>query len=113
MPLHLKLDIFQDRIFVLTPKGDVIDLPTQATPIDFAYHIHTEIGNKCVNAKVNNKIVPLNHQLRNGDVIEIITNKNRKKPNIEWLNFVKTQSAKYKIKTAINKRDLFQDRTPN
>jgi GTP pyrophosphokinase len=107
---NLKLDIFQNRIFVLTPKGDIIDLPANATPIDFAYHIHSEVGNKCVNAKVNNKIAPLSYKLNNGDLIEIITNKNRKKPNIEWLNFVKTQSAKYKIKAAINKKDLFNDR---
>lgn len=93
----LTSDIFEDRIFVLTPKGDVFDLPTHATPIDFAYLIHTEVGNKCVGAKVNGKIVALASELQDGQVVEILTRKNAK-PNRFWLSFVKTNSAAQKIK---------------
>ncbi|MBI2609821.1 bifunctional (p)ppGpp synthetase/guanosine-3',5'-bis(diphosphate) 3'-pyrophosphohydrolase [Candidatus Giovannonibacteria bacterium] len=89
----LKIDFFRDRIFVLTPKGDVIDLPQGATPLDFAYHIHSEIGNKASGAKVNEKLVSLSRELNSGDVIEIMTQKN-KKPSIEWLSMVKTSMAK-------------------
>lgn len=99
----LKLDIFQNQIFILTPKGDVIELPEHSTPIDFAYHIHTEIGNKCTNAKINGRIASLDSTLKNGDIVEIITDKNRKQPNIDWLKIVKTHTAKGKIKTALNK----------
>lgn len=95
----LQIDVFQDRIFVFTPKGDVIDLPVDSTPVDFAYHIHTEVGNTCTAAKVNDKMVPLSYRLQSGDLIEIITNKNRKGPNADWGKFVKTQSARAKIKT--------------
>lgn len=100
---ELKIDFLQTRIFVFTPKGDVIDLPEQATPVDFAYHIHTDIGNKCIAARVNDKMVSLDTPLRNGDVVEIITDKNRKGPNPEWLEFVKTHSARNHIKTAEKK----------
>ncbi len=95
----LKVDIFHNRIFVLTPKGDVIDLPEEATPIDFAYHVHTWIGDHCAGAKVNGQISSLQSQLKNGDVVEIITDKNRKGPNLDWLQFAKTADAKSKIKT--------------
>lgn len=97
---ELKIDFLQTRIFVFTPKGDVIDLPENATPVDFAYHIHTDIGNKCIAARVNDKMVSLDAALRNGDVVEIITDKHRKGPNPEWLEFVKTHSARTHIKTA-------------
>ncbi len=96
----LKIDIFQDRIFVFTPEGDVIDLPEGGTPIDFAYNIHTDVGNQCTGAKVNEKITPLDAELKSGDVVEIITNKNRKGPNPDWLNFVKSHHARSKIKAA-------------
>ena len=95
---ELKFDIFSDRIFIFTPKGDVIDLPTEATPVDFAYHVHTEIGNKCVSAIINEKMEPLNTKLKNGDLAEIIIDKNRKGPNIDWLKFVKTSTAKEHIR---------------
>ncbi len=95
----MKVDFLQTRIFVFTPKGDVIDLPEGATPVDFAYHIHTEIGSKCSAATVNDKIVKLDTSLNNGDVVEIIIDKNRKGPNQDWLSFVKTHTAKYHIKT--------------
>lgn len=97
--LHaLKLDVFQNRIFVFTPKGDVIDLPEQATPIDFAYHIHTDIGNRCVGARVNEKMSSLETKLVSGDLVEIIVDKNRKGPSEDWLEFVKTNVAKSHIK---------------
>lgn len=95
-----KLEIFQDRIFVFTPKGDVIDLPQGATPIDFAYAVHTDIGTQCTGAIVNGKIVTLDTALKNGDVTEIIREKNRKTPNRSWLKFAKTNRAKSKIKQA-------------
>ena len=94
----LKLDVFHDRIFVYTPKGDVIDLPEESTPIDFAYSIHTDIGNKCSSAKVNDTIHSLDQPLKSGDIVEIITDKNRKGPNPDWLKFAKTRHAKSKIR---------------
>lgn len=94
----IKIDFLQTRIFVFTPKGDVIDLPEAATPVDFAYHIHSDIGNKCAGAVVNEKLVSLDTPLQNGDVVEIITDKNRKGPNPDWLKFVKTNTAKAHIK---------------
>lgn len=93
----LKIDFFRDRIFALTPKGDVIDLPESATPIDFAYSIHSEIGDKANGAKVNGKMVSLSRKLSSGDIVEILIQKNRK-PSLEWLNFVKTQNAKNRIR---------------
>ena len=95
---QVKLNVFQDRIFVFTPKGDVYDLPSGATPVDFAYAVHTDIGNKCAAAMVNGKIQELNHELKNGDMVEIIVEKNRKGPNYDWLKFVKTRKARDRIK---------------
>jgi len=94
----IKVDFLQTRIFVFTPKGDVIDLPEGATPVDFAYHIHSEIGNKCTGALVNDKMVSLDTQLKNGDVVEIIIDKNRKAPGQDWLQFVKTHTARTHIR---------------
>jgi len=96
----LKVDFFKDRIFVITPKNEVIDLPLGATPIDFAYRIHSEIGDGCIGAKVNHKIVSLNYELRSGDLVEIMTQKG-KKPSESWLEFVKTSLAQDHIKTAL------------
>lgn len=93
----LKVDLFQDEVYVFTPQGDVIDLPMGATPVDFAYMIHTEVGNHCSGAKVNGKLVPLNSQLGNGDTVEIITDKKRK-PSRDWLKFVQTAKARTRIK---------------
>jgi GTP pyrophosphokinase len=98
----LKIDFFKDRIFVITPKGDVLDLPEGSTPVDFAYHIHTDIGNQCAGAKVNGKIVPLDYRLSSGDIVEILTQKN-KMPSEQWLEFVKTSFARNKIKEALKK----------
>jgi GTP pyrophosphokinase len=96
----LKIDFLKDRIFAITPKGEVIDLPVGATPVDFAYQIHTQIGNSCSGAKVNGKITPLDYQLKSGDIVEIITQKG-KKPSESWLEFVKTSMARSHIKNAL------------
>ena len=97
----VKTDFFGARIFVFTPKGDVKDLPLGATPIDFAYTIHTTLGDKAMGAKVNSKMVPLDFQLKNGDVVEIQVSKDKnKKPNRDWLNFCVTSMAKREIKKA-------------
>ncbi|MBU2068444.1 TGS domain-containing protein, partial [Patescibacteria group bacterium] len=93
----LKIDFLKDRIFVFTPNGDIIDLPEGATPIDFAYEIHSDIGDQCTGAKVDGKMTALSESLQNGQVIEIITQKN-KKPSRDWLKFVKTNQAKSRIK---------------
>ncbi len=98
----LKIDFFQNRIFVFTPNGDVIDLPENATPVDFAYHIHTDIGNKCNGALVNEQMVSLDTALRSGDVVEVIVDKNRKGPSRDWLKFVKTHVAKSRIRQYLN-----------
>ncbi len=100
----VKTDFLKERIFVLTPKNDVIDLPRGATPVDFAYKIHSEIGNTCVGAKVNGKVVPLDYQLNSGDIVEIITQK-RKKPSEKWLRFVKTDLARKHIQRALKEKD--------
>ncbi len=96
----LKVDFFKDRIFVITPDNDVIDLPKGATPVDFAYRIHSDIGDQCVGAKVNEKIVPLDQELHSADVVEIIIHKG-KKPTEDWLRFVKTEQARQHIKSAM------------
>jgi (p)ppGpp synthase/HD superfamily hydrolase len=96
----LKIDFFKDRIFVLTPKGDVIDLPEGATALDFAYSIHSEIGDRASGAKANGRLIPFSRELRSGEIIEIMTQKN-KKPSPEWLHFVKTGLAKNKIRQAL------------
>ncbi|MBI1961605.1 MAG: bifunctional (p)ppGpp synthetase/guanosine-3',5'-bis(diphosphate) 3'-pyrophosphohydrolase [Parcubacteria group bacterium] len=95
----LKIDVFQDRIFVFTPKGDVIDLPENSTPVDFAYHIHTAIGDKASGARINNQMAALSTPLKSGDMVEIVIEKNRRGPNRDWLKFVKTRAARDKIKT--------------
>lgn len=98
----LKLDFFSDRIFVLTPKSDVIDLPEGATPLDFAFKIHSKIGSKCAMAKANQRIVPLDYKLQNGEVVEIITRDNVR-VNPKWMDIVKTSEARGKIKNALKK----------
>jgi GTP pyrophosphokinase len=103
---ELKIDVFQDRIFVFTPKGDVIDLPENSTPIDFAYHVHTEVGDKCVGAIINDQMSTLNAKLNSGDVVRILTDKNRKGPSPDWIKFAKTNMARHKIKSHIKQKEL-------
>lgn len=98
----LKIDFFKNRIFVLSPKGDVFDLPEGATPVDFAYHVHTDVGNSAVGAKVNGKMVPLSYPLKNGQVVEILTQKN-KKPSQDWLKFTKSAVARKRIASFLKK----------
>ena len=98
-----KVDMFSDEVFVFTPKGVVINLPYESTPIDFAYKIHTDIGHRCVGAKVNGKIVPLDYHLKTGEIVEILTSSIPKGPNIAWLNMTKSNQAKSKIKAWFKK----------
>lgn len=94
----LKIDFFKNHIFAFTPLGEIIDLPEESTPIDFAYHVHSEIGNRAVGAKADGRMVPLDYKIRNGEVIEIITSRDFKKPSQDWLRFVKTSLAKSHIR---------------
>src|SRR5438105_1867713 len=94
----VKVDLFQDEVFVFTPKGDVLNLPAGSTPVDFAYRIHTEVGHRCIGAKVNGRMVPLEYELKNGEIVEILTSKGPHGPSRDWLNFVKSASAKERIR---------------
>jgi guanosine-3',5'-bis(diphosphate) 3'-pyrophosphohydrolase len=100
----VKMDIFQDQVFVFTPRGEVKDLPAKSTPIDFAYRIHTDVGHRCIGAKVNGRLVPLDYQLQNGDIVEIITAKGEHGPSRDWLNIVQTAHAKEKIRQWFKQR---------
>jgi len=100
----IKIDFFKNRIFVLTPKGDVFDLPEGATPIDFAYYVHTDIGNTATGAKINGKMAAFDYQLKNGDVVEILTQKN-KNPSPDWLRFVKSPQAKKRVASFLKKKE--------
>jgi GTP diphosphokinase / guanosine-3',5'-bis(diphosphate) 3'-diphosphatase len=101
---NLKIDLYPDEVYCFTPKGEVITLPRDATPVDFAYAIHTEIGHRCVAAKVNSRIVPLRHKLRNGEIVEVVATKDAS-PSRDWLSFVKTTRARGKIKHWINQKE--------
>lgn len=109
----VKTDIFRDQVFVFTPKGEIKDLPMGSTPLDFAYRIHTDLGHRCIGAKVNGRLVPLNYQLNNGDVVEILTSKSSKGPSRDWMNinlgYVRTTHAKEKIRQWFKR----QERTEN
>lgn len=101
----IKLDIFQDQVFVFTPRGDVKDLPAGATPLDFAYRIHTDVGHRTIGAKVNNRLVPLDYRLKNGDIVEIVTTKGEHGPSRDWLAIVRTSQAREKIRQWFKKKD--------
>ena len=94
----LKIDFFTDTVFVFTPKGDVVELPAGSVPVDFAYRVHTQVGHRCVGAKANNRIVPLDYKLKNGDIVDILTSKSTAGPSRDWLNFVKTSQAKNRVR---------------
>ncbi|ACL21626.1 (p)ppGpp synthetase I SpoT/RelA [Desulfitobacterium sp. LBE] len=94
----LKIDLFADTVFVFTPKGDVVELPAGSCPVDFAYRVHTDVGHRCVGAKINSRIVPLETKLANGDIVEILTSKQSNGPSRDWLSFVKTSQAKNRIR---------------
>ena len=102
---HLKMDFFNDRIFIFTPLGDVIDLPEDSSPIDFAYSVHSDIGDHISGAKVNNKMVQILSQLKNGDIVEIITKKDSH-PSSKWLEHTKTTIAKKHIRAYLEKHTL-------
>src|SRR5213079_153772 len=94
----LKVDLFEDEVFVFTPKGEVKSLAAGATPLDFAYEIHTDVGHRCVGAKVNGKIVPLHYELQSGDICEVLTSKKERGPSRDWLALAKTTRAQSKIR---------------
>ncbi|MGL4485017.1 MAG: RelA/SpoT family protein [Anaerovoracaceae bacterium] len=99
----LKIDLFDSQVFVLTPKGDVLELPAGATPLDFAFKIHTDVGAKCVGARINGKLVPIDYVLNNGDIIEIVTSNNSPGPSIDWLKIAKSSTARSKIRQWLKK----------
>lgn len=105
----IKIDFFKDRIYVRTPKGDIFDLPEGSTPLDFAYRIHTDVGNSYAGARVNTKMVRLNHALANNDIVEIITSKTHT-PKRKWLDYVRTSNARSKIRAALRKQDPEENR---
>ncbi|NCB41686.1 MAG: bifunctional (p)ppGpp synthetase/guanosine-3',5'-bis(diphosphate) 3'-pyrophosphohydrolase [Clostridia bacterium] len=105
----LKLDLFSNQVFVFTPKGDVIELPAGSTPLDFAFKVHTAVGAKCVGAKVNGKMVTIDYELKNGEIVDIITSSNSKGPSIDWLKIAKTSSARNKIRQWLKKENKSQN----
>ena len=108
----LKVDLFEDEVFVFTPKGEVKNLSAGSTPLDFAYAVHTDVGHRCVGAKVNGKIVPLHYQLRSGDIVEILTAKQERGPSRDWLGLVRTSRARNKIRACSEARAARGRRAP-
>ncbi|MDO5302559.1 MAG: bifunctional (p)ppGpp synthetase/guanosine-3',5'-bis(diphosphate) 3'-pyrophosphohydrolase [Clostridia bacterium] len=107
----LKMDLFASQVFVFTPKGEVLDLPAGSTPLDFAFKIHTAVGCKCVGAKVNGKMVTIDHTLNNGDIVEIVTSSNSSGPSIDWLKIAKSSTARTKIRQWLKKENKSDDVT--
>ncbi|MBF1185428.1 MAG: bifunctional (p)ppGpp synthetase/guanosine-3',5'-bis(diphosphate) 3'-pyrophosphohydrolase, partial [[Eubacterium] sulci] len=105
----LKMDLFSSQVFVFTPKGEVIDLPAGSTPLDFAFKIHTDVGCKCAGAKVNGKMVTIDHQLNNGDIVEIVTSSNSSGPSVDWLKIAKSSTARTKIRQFLRKANKPDD----
>ena len=105
----LKVDLFEYQVFVFTPAGDVMELPAGSTPLDFAFKIHTDVGIRCVGAKVNGKMVTIDHQLNNGDIVEIVTSSNSTGPSVDWLKLCKTSQARAKIRNWLRKADKDSD----
>ncbi|MGN0659827.1 MAG: RelA/SpoT family protein [Emergencia sp.] len=105
----LKMDLFSSQVFVFTPKGEVIDLPAGSTPLDFAFKIHTAVGCKCVGAKVNGKMVTIDHTLHNGDIVEIVTSSNSSGPSVDWLKIAKSSTARTKIRQWLKKENKSDD----
>lgn len=105
----LKMDLFSSQVFVFTPKGEVIDLPAGSTPLDFAFKIHTAVGCKCVGAKVNGKMVTIDHTLNNGDIVEIVTSSNSSGPSVDWLKIAKSSTARTKIRQWLKKENKSDD----
>ena len=105
----IKMDLFDNQVFVFTPGGDVMELPADSTPLDFAFKIHTDVGVRCVGAKVNGKMVTIDHHLSNGDIVEIVTSANSSGPSIDWLKIVKTSQARAKIRNWLRKADKDND----
>lgn len=105
----LKMDLFSSQVFVFTPKGEVIDLPASSTPLDFAFKIHTAVGCKCVGAKVNGKMVTIDHTLNNGDIVEIVTSSNSSGPSVDWLKIAKSSTARTKIRQWLKKENKSDD----
>ena len=102
---QFKMELYEDEVFVFTPKGDLLKFPKGATVLDFAYHIHSGVGNKCVGGRINGRIVPVREKLHSGDTIEILT-QSTQKPKLDWLNIVQTSRAKAKIKLALKETQV-------
>ena len=102
---QFKMDLYEDEVFVFTPKGDLLKFPVGATVLDFAYHIHSKVGNACTGGRINGKVVPIRYQLKSGDQVEVLTSANQK-PRQEWLNIVKTSRAKSKIRLALKETQV-------
>ena len=105
----LKMDLFSSQVFVLTPRGEVIDLPAGSTPLDFAFKIHTDVGCRCVGAKVNGKMVTIDHTLHNGDIVEIVTSANSSGPSVDWLKIAKSSTARNKIRQWLKRQNKGDD----
>ena len=105
----VKVDLFNNQVFVFTPQGDVMELPAESTPLDFAFKIHTDVGIRCVGAKVNGRMVTIDHPLQNGDIVEIVTSANSSGPSVEWLKKCKTSGARNKIRNWLRKADKDSD----